>query len=191
MKDFDSVAVFCGASDRVEQHFLDESYKLGQMISELGLTLVYGGAQCGAMGAVANGSLKAGGKVIGVFPSNILDDIEEPHQGLTELVITADMHTRKVLMFERSDLFIITPGGFGTMDEAFEIITLKYLGANDKPIYFYNYQGYFDSWVTMVDSFIEHKFAKPDVANTYEVFNDFNSLEAQLKKLSSYKKILA
>jgi uncharacterized protein (TIGR00730 family) len=164
----------------VEQHFLDESYKLGQILASIDTTVVYGGACTGCMGAVADGALACDGKVIGVFPSEILKEAERMHTGITELILTKDMFERKTIMFERSEAFVITPGGLGTMDEVFEIITLKCLGENDKPILFYNYQNYFAPMQDLIEHFVTHKFASSKVLDSYRFLNSMEELMAEL-----------
>lgn len=163
-----SVCVFCGASNAVAQHFKDEAYKLGVMIAEHKLHMVYGAGDCGLMGASADGALSKGGTVTGIFP-RVLEGLEAEHKHLTETIIVNDMHTRKFMMFERSDAFIILPGGFGTMDETFEVITWKQLHTHSKPIILYNYRGYWDHWMAMTDHFISNGFASERSRSMYSV----------------------
>ena len=165
-----SVCVFCGASNAVAKHFMEEANKLGRMIAENKLHMVYGAGDCGLMGASADGALAAGGTVTGIFP-RILEGLEAEHKHLTETIIVNDMHTRKFMMFERSDAFIILPGGFGTMDETFEVITWKQLHTHSKPIILYNYNNYWDQWVKMTDHFIENGFASDRTRSMYRVVN--------------------
>ncbi|MDB2414589.1 TIGR00730 family Rossman fold protein [Rickettsiales bacterium] len=179
MSDIKSVCVFCGASNNVAKEFLDEGRELGRMIAERGMNMVFGAGDCGVMGATANGALDAGGTVTGVFP-RVLDGLEEEHKSLTETIIVDDMHTRKMNMFHKSDAFIILPGGFGTMDETFEVITWKQLHTHNKPIIFYNYNGYWDKWVEMTNHFIDNGFASQQTRTLYDVVD---SLEEVFEKL--------
>ncbi|MCD6034445.1 MAG: hypothetical protein K0R63_186 [Rickettsiales bacterium] len=168
MTEIRSLCVFCGASNGVADHFFEEGRRFGNMMAEKDIRLVYGGADCGIMGAIADGVLEKGGKVTGVFP-RVLDGLEEAHKALTETIIVHDMHTRKMTMFEKSDGFVVFPGGFGTMDETFEVITWKQLHTHKKPIVIYNYEHYWDAWVTFTDHIIEHGFASKRTRGLYEV----------------------
>lgn len=175
-----SVCVFCGASNSVEKRFLDEGEKLGKMLAKKKLHMVFGAGDCGVMGATANGALKNGGTVTGVFP-RVLDGLEEEHKELTETIIVDDMHTRKMRMFDKSDAFVILPGGFGTMDETFEVITWKQLNTHDKPIILYNFEGYWDNWVKMTEQFINNNFASKRTRQMYDVVD---SLDEVFEKLA-------
>lgn len=170
-----SVCVFCGASNNVDQRFLDEGHKLGAMLAKENIQFVYGGADCGVMGAIANGVLENGGKALGVFP-RVLDGLEEAHKGLSETIIVDDMHTRKMIMFERSDSFIVMPGGFGTMDETFEVITWKQLETHEKPIVIYNFEGYWDHWVAFTEHIIKSGFASEKTRSLYDVENTLDGV---------------
>ncbi len=175
MKPIRSVAVFCGASNGVSKDYLEVARDVGTKIAKRDIHLVYGGGRSGMMGAVASGCLDGGGKVTGVFPS-VLEGLEPQHEGLTELIQVLDMHTRKMTMFERSDAFIVLPGGFGTMDETFEVITWKQLNTHIKPIVILNQNGYFDSWVHMTDHFIANGFASFKTRKLYEVVNEVEDI---------------
>lgn len=170
-----SVCVFCGASNNVDKKFLDIGAEFGKLLASRDITLVYGGGDCGVMGAVANSTMKHGGYAIGVFPRS-LRNIENEHQSLTEITIVDTMHERKQNMFERSDAFIVFPGGFGTMDEMFEIITWKQLMLHDKPIVIFNYQGYWDPLIALMKNIIESRFAKAEVATYYHVVDKLEDI---------------
>jgi len=163
-----SLCVFCGASDNVAAEYLEEGKKLGKMIAERNMHMVFGAGDCGVMGATANGALENGGTVTGVFP-RVLDGLEKEHAHLSETIIVDDMHTRKMTMFDKSDAFIILPGGFGTMDETFEVITWKQLNTHDKPVVLYNYNGYWDNWVRLTEQFIDAGFASQKTRTLYDV----------------------
>lgn len=175
MSDRKSVCVFCGASNNVPKKFLDIGAEFGKMLANRGIRLVYGGGDCGVMGAVANGTMKNNGQVTGVFPVS-LRNIENEHQALTEIIIVGTMHERKMGMFERSDAFIVFPGGFGTMDEMFEILTWKQLQLHDKPIVIFNYEGYWDPLITLMKNIIEVGFAKPVNATYYKVVTELDEI---------------
>ena len=128
-----SLCVFCGASNGVGEDYINVAKDVGKLIAQKGYHMVFGAGDCGLMGASANAALENGGTVTGVFP-RVLDGLEKEHMNLTELITVDDMHTRKMTMFNKSDAFVILPGGFGTMDETFEVITWKQLHTHDKPI---------------------------------------------------------
>lgn len=163
-----SVCVFCGASNNVPKQFLEVGKTFGKILAQKQINLVYGGGDCGVMGAVANSSLEHGGHVTGVFPES-LRNIENEHQSLSEIIIVNTMHERKQLMFEKSDAFLVFPGGFGTMDEMFEIITWKQLMLHHKPVVIFNYHGYWDPLISLMHNIIDNGFAKPEVAGYFVV----------------------
>jgi len=163
-----SLCVFCGASNNVEAKYLDAGKKLGKLIAEKNMHMVFGAGDCGLMGATASAALENGGTVTGVFP-RILDGLEKEHFGLTETIIVDDMHTRKMAMFEKSDAFAILPGGFGTMDETFEVITWKQLHTHNKPIVLYNVDGYWDNWIKLTNQFIDMGFASERTRTMYDI----------------------
>ncbi len=174
-----SVAVFCGASNNIAEEYLNEGRKLGKMIAKEGYHTVFGAGDCGLMGAVANSALDNGGTVTGVFP-RILEGLEKEHATLTELIIVEDMHTRKHTMFEKSDAFIILPGGFGTMDETFEVITWKQLHTHNKPIILYNYKNFWKHWIELTDQFINLGFASKKTRTMYEIVDKLEDIFIKL-----------
>lgn len=179
MNEVKSVCVFCGASNNVEEKYLKEGVKLGKMIAERKLHMVFGAGDCGMMGAVANGVLDNGGTSTGVFP-RVLEGLEKEHMRLTETIIVDDMHTRKMTMFEKSDAFIILPGGFGTMDETFEVITWKQLNTHKKPIVLYNYNGYWNNWMALTDQFISEGFASQKTRTLYDIVDTLDEVFEKL-----------
>lgn len=180
MKFPESVAVFCGASNDVAETHLDAGKALGEEFAKHDIRLVYGGGDCGVMGAIANATLKNGGKVTGVFPHS-LKDIENEHASLTEIIMVDTMHQRKEIMYQRSNAFIILPGGFGTMDEMFEIITWKQLKLHNKPIIIFNHNGYWSHLIALMDNIIAKGFAKDEVATFFMVVDDMPSLVEALE----------
>lgn len=124
------------------------------------MTIVYGGGHVGLMGIVADSALKAGTKVIGIIPEHIRAQ-EVQHTGLSELHVVPDMHTRKRMMVEHADAFVVLPGGLGTLDEAFEILTWKKLRLHNKPIIIFNQNGYWDPLLALIDRTIQEGFASP------------------------------
>ena len=175
-----SVCVFCGASNAIDKEFFDLGYQLGTKLAQEKFHMVYGAGDCGVMGASANGALEHGGTVTGIFP-RVLEGLEAEHKTLTETIIVDDMHTRKMGMFDRSDAFIILPGGFGTMDETFEVITWKQLHTHDKPIILVNFKGYWDGWVKMTEHFIDNGFASQKTRTLYQVVDSVDEAIEALK----------
>jgi uncharacterized protein (TIGR00730 family) len=152
----------------VSDRFKDAARALGGELAANGIALVYGGGRVGLMGLTADASLDGGGQVVGIIPSHIRD-MEVDHPGLTELHVVDSMHTRKMMMFDRSDAFVILPGGLGTLDEMFEIITWRQLGIHDKPVVLVNIDGYWDRLLAMIDGMIEAGFAQPAHKDLFKV----------------------
>jgi uncharacterized protein (TIGR00730 family) len=142
-----SVCVFCGSSDRGSRVHKAEAARLGRLLAQAGIELVYGGGRVGIMGVIANAALEAGGRVVGVIPEHLMRR-EVGHLGTTELIVTASMHERKATMFARADAFVVLPGGPGTLDETFEILTWRQLSLHDKPVVVCDMGGY---WKPLVD----------------------------------------
>ncbi|GAO41325.1 TIGR00730 family Rossman fold protein [Flavihumibacter petaseus] len=141
-----AIAVFCGSHAGANPMFLSHTAELGRLLAMLEIKLVYGGGKKGLMGAIADAVLKHGGEVMGVIPK-ILTEWEQQHEGLTELAVVPDMHSRKKMMYEMSDAAIILPGGYGTMDELFEMLTWNQLKIHDKKIYLLNSANYYQSLI--------------------------------------------
>jgi uncharacterized protein (TIGR00730 family) len=154
------VCVFCGSSPGSKPEYRAEAVHLGQLLGRAGLGLVYGGAHAGLMGALADAALDHGCKVIGVIPRS-LSGIEIAHQGLTRLVQVETMHERKALMAKEADAFVALPGGFGTLDELFEILTWAQLGIHAKPCVLINTAGYYDHLLSFLQVAIDQGFLKP------------------------------
>lgn len=174
-----SVCVFCGAQNAVPKEHLDMARELGADLAKSGKQLVYGGGDCGLMGAVANGALSGNGKVIGVFPRS-LGRIEVEHQHLTKMHFVDTMHERKQIMYDNADTFLILPGGCGTLDEMFEVITWHQIGIHEKPVIIYNYKGYWDHLVTLLEHMVVMGFAKPETRRFYTVVNTKEELYSLL-----------
>ena len=179
MTNVKSICVFCGASDGKDPRHMENAVAFGKMMAERGITLVYGGGRIGLMGAVADGVMKNGGHVIGIIPEH-LDDIEVGHTGLSELIVCKSMHARKVEMFKRSDAFVTLAGGLGSLDEAFEAMTLRQLGIHDTPMVFFNALGYWDKCLAMIDGIIAEGFARESHKNLFTVANTLEEIFEQL-----------
>jgi len=174
-----SLCVYCGSSDQVDQVYKDTAYELGRRLGERGIELVYGGGHVGLMGLAADGALAAGGRVTGIIPGH-LHAREVSHTGLSELLVVDTMHERKQLMAERADAFAILPGGFGTLDEAFEIITWRQLRLHDKPIVLVDIEGYWAPLSTLIDRIIATRFAGEGSRRLYQRVEDIDGLFATL-----------
>lgn len=148
-----SVCVYCGSSPGRDETYIKAGHLLGRSIAKSGLRLIYGGGTKGIMGAVAEGALKAGGKVTGIIPRFLInrEATETALNRLDELVITDNMHERKHRMFEKSDAFVALPGGIGTVEEIVEIMTWAQLGHHRKPIVFGNVGGFWDPMLALID----------------------------------------
>ena len=144
------LCVFCGSSAGEDSRYLDAVTRLGQTLLEREIGLVYGGSKMGLMGRLADSVLGGGGKVVGVMPRALMDR-EVAHQGLTELLVTDSMHSRKSEMVELSDAFVAAPGGIGTLEEFFEVLTWAQLGLHRKPCGLLNARGYFDPLIHLLD----------------------------------------
>lgn len=163
-----SIAVYCSSSDVIHQDYFNSAKQLGHLMAQNNYELVYGGGVVGLMGEVARSVKANGGKTYGVIPEalnldNVVHDIDD------ELVITTGMRERKALMDERADGFVGLPGGFGTFEEMFEVLTLKQLGYHNKPIVFLNIRGYYDKLLDMFEHIYAEQFAKPQYRVLYHV----------------------
>ena len=152
-----TICVYCGSADGLKKEYYEAAYQLGQILANMNISLVYGAGKTGLMGAVADGVLKANGKVIGVVPV-ILNEPQLIHTNLTELEVLPDIHQRKARMSELADAFIALPGGFGTFDELFETLTWAQIGIHKKPVGLLNTNNYFQPLLAMVDHARAEKF---------------------------------
>jgi len=157
---FRSICVYCSSSSAVAPVYFAAARELGTELARRGLTLVYGGARVGLMGAVATAVKASGGRVVGVIPEMLMMQ-ELVYEENDELIITRDMRDRKATMMERSDAFLVLPGGFGTLEEFFETFTLRQLHRHSKPIIFLNTQGYYAPLLALFEHLYREQFAKP------------------------------
>ncbi|MGN0451797.1 MAG: TIGR00730 family Rossman fold protein [Acutalibacteraceae bacterium] len=161
-----NICLYGASSSAIAKAYVNPTEELGAKIAERGHTLIYGGGAAGLMGAAARGAYSRGGKIIGVVPSFLnVDGIL--FDNCTELIFTETMRERKALMEQKSDAFIMTPGGVGTFDEFFEILTLKQLGRHSKPIAIFNVNGYFDSLIAQLENAVYKQFMNPEI---FELF---------------------
>jgi uncharacterized protein (TIGR00730 family) len=152
-----SVCVFCGSAPGRDARYTAAARDTGSLLARRGVALVYGGGHVGMMGAVADAALAAGGQVIGVIPQHLMRP-EVAHKGLSELIVVESMHQRKRLMADRADGFLALPGGYGTLDETFEMVTWLQLGLQRKPLVLINVQGYFDPLLRWVRQAVDAGF---------------------------------
>lgn len=163
-----TVCVYCGSRTGNKQLYQNQAAELGQRIAQAGLSLVYGGGSIGLMGVVARAASEHGADVVGIIPHH-LDDVEITQEGLSELHLTDDMHQRKKMMFERSDAFIVLPGGLGTLDETLEMMTWAQLSLHSKPIIIVNSNNYWSPLLELVEHVVIDGFAAPENADLLTV----------------------
>lgn len=178
-----SITVFCGSSFGSDEIYKDQAILLGQTLAKQNIQLVYGGANVGLMGAVADGVLQEGGKAIGVLP-HFLQSKEIAHQDLTELILVETMHERKTKMNDLCDGVIVLPGGYGTLEEFFEMITWAQLGLHKKPIAILNINGFYDDLIKLVQNMVDKGFLKQI---NQEMLLVSDSIDELLEKMKNYR----
>lgn len=162
MNNIQSICVFCASSQSVDERFKNVALELGRELGKRGVELIYGGASIGLMGCVARGVHEEKGRVVGVLPEFFkTKDIE--YSEADELIVTKDMRERKAVMDQRSDAFIVLPGGIGTLEEAMEILSMRQLRLTEKPLVFINTQGFYEGLRSTFEEMVELKFAKPNI----------------------------
>lgn len=166
-----SLCVFCGSSAGADPDHREAASRLGRTLAAEGVRLVYGGGHLGLMGALAEAVMAGGGQVVGIIPEH-LTRVERAYEGITELHIVDSMHTRKRRMFDLADAFAVLPGGMGTMDETFEILTWKQLHLHNKPIIIVNQFGHWTPWLRLAEHIVAQGFARPDTQRLYEAVDD-------------------
>ncbi len=176
------VVVYCGSSPGTDDVYKSQATLLGRELAKLKIELVYGGAKVGLMGFIADAVLSEGGKVIGVLPG-FLGSKEIAHEKLTELILVETMHERKTIMNELCDGVIALPGGFGTLEELFEMLTWAQLGLHKKPIALLNVNGFYDSLINLVNVMVEKGFLK-DVNQQMLLVSD--NIGGLLEKMQNY-----
>lgn len=184
MPEISTVAVFCASHVGRLPAFRDAALALGRGLAEAGLRLVFGGGRVGLMGALADAALAAGGQVIGVIPE-FLTRLEVAHDGVSELIITESMHTRKRRMFELADAFVTLPGGLGTLDETMEILTWRQLGLHDKPILLCDVAGSAEPLIATIEAAIDWEFAPATTRRLYELLDGVPEVLTRLSQLAA------
>lgn len=178
-----SLVVFCGSSEGTNPEYIQQGYDLGKTLAEQKITLVYGGAKIGVMGEVARGALEANGKVIGVIP-DFLKLREVFHTHLTELFVTQDMHERKLKMHDLSEGIIMLPGGYGTLEEFFEMLTWAQLGLHQYPIGILNTNGFYTELMQMLSKMVDQGFVKKE---NYEMILVDETIAGLLTQMENYQ----
>lgn len=168
MSDPTAICVYCGSSDGDDSIYRDQARAFGTLLAQNHIRLVYGGGGHGLMGAVARGVMEAGGEVIGIIP-HFLEQREHMLTSITDLQVVPDMHERKLRMMRAADAFVVLPGGIGTLEELFEVLTWKQLDLHDKPIVIANIAGYWDPLLATLDQIMARRFAAATVRDLYGV----------------------
>lgn len=176
-----SVCVYCGSSNRVDDVYKNIAREIGTTLAQRKIRLVYGGGHVGLMGIVADAALAAGGEVVGIIPEHIRAH-EVQHKGLTELFVVDTMHTRKNMMVEKSDAFLVLPGGFGTLDEMFEVLTWKQLALHNKPVLIYNALGFWNPLLALINHVIDTGFAPK---TNHLIYKSVSNVDEMITALSA------
>lgn len=181
MKTPNSVCVYCGSSSRVADVYKAAAHALGAGLAERGIRLVYGGGRVGLMGILADAAIAAHGEVVGIIPEHI-KVMEVEHTGLAELHVVDSMHTRKRMMVERSDAFVVLPGGMGTLDETFEVLTWKQLHLHDKPVVIVDVDGYWAPLIGLIGNMVDEGFCRAEHRSLFTVVNRVEDVFAALAR---------
>jgi uncharacterized protein (TIGR00730 family) len=174
-----SICVFCGSRPGNDPSFGEAARATGQMIADLGMRLVYGAGDVGLMGEVARAALGHGAATMGVIPKHLMG-LERGKRDLTQFVVTEDMHERKKVMFMNSDAIVVLPGGAGSLDEFFEVLTWAQIGRHEKPIFLLNVKGYWNPLIALINHVIDQGFAGDSLCGHYTVVGDVAELAAAL-----------
>lgn len=175
-----SLAVFCGSKHGNNKVFTEDAVKLGKILAANQVKLVYGGGSAGLMGTIADNVMHNGGNVVGIIPKLLLE-WEVGHRGITELIVCDDMHQRKQKIYSLSDAAIVLPGGFGTLDELFEIVTWNQLTIHDKQIYILNSGGFYEHLIKHIEVMKQENFLYEDAIKRITILNSPEELEAFLR----------
>lgn len=182
-----SLGVFCGSAEGKNPRYIKDALQLGKILAENNIRLIYGAGHVGMMGAVAKGALSAGGTVVGII-NTLLQDREQQIFKLSELKIFPSLHIRKDAMLESSDAFCVLPGGIGTLDEIFEVMTLKQLGEHHKPIILYNAEGFWEPLRKTINSLIDAGYIRPEHAQLLTYIDNIEDILPTIEaEISAYE----
>ncbi len=170
-----SLCVFCGSAQGKDPRHMAAARRLGEVLAANGVTLVYGGGNVGLMGALAEGTLSSGGRVVGIIPEHLVR-WEVAHKGVSELIVVDSMHTRKARMFDMADAFAVLPGGLGTLDETFEILTWKQLHLHAKPVAIVDQDGFWSPLLGLIEQMIEGGFVRPEHRSLFMTVSNVEEL---------------
>jgi uncharacterized protein (TIGR00730 family) len=187
MNGINSICVFCGSSARVADVYKTAAADFGAVLARHDIRLIYGGGHVGLMGIVADGATAAGGQVTGIIP-DFLDKIEIGHENISELIVTDSMHARKALMYEQADAFVTLPGGLGSLDETFEVLTWTQLGLSNKPIILVDIEDYWQPLLALIDHVIGAGFARPENRQMIHVVKSVTDVLPLLNRLPDLPK---
>lgn len=180
-----SLCVYCGSSDRGSPAHHEAALRLGRVMAKAGIRLVYGGGRIGMMGRIADAVMESDGEVVGIIPQ-FLEQVEVGHSGVSQLIVTENMHDRKQKMAEMSDAFLIMPGGLGTLEETFEILTWKQLGLHEKPVIIADIGGYWRHLTDLIDHMIAESYAKPENRLLFKVIDSVDELLPALEAMPAF-----
>lgn len=181
MKQINALCVYCGASTEVNEAYKVAAKSFGEILAANDISLVFGGGKLGLMGIIADSVMSNNGKAIGYIPAH-LSESEGAHSSLSELEVVDSMHTRKRKMSERADGFVIMPGGFGTLDEFFEILTWRQISLHEKPIIIVNIDGYWNPLLELLSNVVKEEFAQHSHLELFTVVDDVHSILPTLRE---------
>jgi uncharacterized protein (TIGR00730 family) len=175
-----SICVFCGSRNGASPRYCDSAADLGRILAAEGWRLVYGAGDVGLMGAVARSAAAAGAETFGVIPTHLIP-VEKGKRDLSRYIVTSNMHERKTVMFMNSDAIVVLPGGAGTLDEFFEVLTWRQIGLHQKPIYLVNVDGFWEPLIALIDNIIDLGFAGENIRDAVTLVASVSELHAALK----------
>jgi len=175
-----SIAVYCSSSNKVNDEYKDEARKVGLLLAQKKIKIVYGGGNMGLMGILSNSALDSGGEVYGVITDHLID-IEKRNESLNNIKVVDSMHERKIEMYNNADAFLIFPGGIGTLEEFFEVYSWKQLHLHNSPIIIYNYKNFWDDLIKLIENLIKKNFADENMKEAYKIINNHNDLDKLLE----------
>ena len=175
-----SIAVYCSSSNKISKTFNDEVSKIGKLLAQEKLKIIYGGGDMGLMGELSKSATQAGGEVKGVITEHLIN-IERKNVSENNVKIVNTMHERKIEMYNSADSFLILPGGIGTLEEFFEVLSWKQLNLHNKQIFIYNFENFWDPLVELIEHMIKNNFAGENMKEAYKVIKNHSELEKELR----------